>query len=131
MRGEKWGTRNALGSWQSGAYSSEVFVSSFGKNELLGLDGNLLHTILQKTFPVLWRTNSWAYWLVLCCDLEEEAVEQITNGILSTLSLDYSTDCGCEQIYVCIYLSIILSSTLQILLSPPELQSAFVRSFEC
>ncbi len=46
--------------------------------------GNLLHTILQKTFPVLRRTNSWAYWLVLCCDLEEEAVEQITKGILST-----------------------------------------------
>jgi hypothetical protein len=72
----------------------------------LGLDGNLLHTILQKTFPVLWRTNSWAYLLVLCCDLEEEAVEQIIKGILSTLSLYYSTDCGCEQICVCIYLSI-------------------------
>jgi hypothetical protein len=116
--------------------------------------GNLLHTLLKFLFPVLgrtnswvWmaiccilfckkhfqflrRTNSWAYWLVLCRDLEKEAVEQITKGILSTLSLYYSTDCGCKQICVCIYLTIILSSTLQILLSPPE-QSAFVHSFEC
>jgi hypothetical protein len=105
MRRGLWGTRNALGSWQSAAYSSEVFVSSFGKNKLLDLDGNLLHTILQKTFPVLWRTNSWAYWLVLCCHLEEEAVEQITEGNLSTFKfiLLYTLWVWADLVYLSIY----------------------------
>jgi hypothetical protein len=57
-------------------------------NSTLGPNTKVLNClnclILQKTFPILQRTNSWAYWLVLCCDLEEEAVEQIRNGILST-----------------------------------------------
>jgi hypothetical protein len=32
MRGEKWGTRNALGSWQSAAYYSAKNISSFAEN---------------------------------------------------------------------------------------------------
>jgi hypothetical protein len=147
---------------RSSAWSLETeeknFNSTLGPNTKVLICINCL--ILQKTFPVLQRTNSWAYWPVLYCDLEEEAVEQITKGKLSTFKfIYYSTDCGCEQICVCISISHPLVESPNPLVTTwaaecicafiwmlelmnkencnsgnqsfVELQSAFVCSFEC